>query len=394
MSLTSSAHDANNENDRLKAEAISAKAKQLNQIILKRIQAAITADPEISLSIESRRIFKEAVDEQISSRLASKNLKFANAPTEEQDFCTRLVARTRNAEIMHALSDETRKVLSSYMEPDSGSELIGASLVTSLSRMILSCEKLWEDPSRGVVLKCNPRLVAKIIQGNDDYTEYTSLKYLEEHAPDIPAPRPHGLVKFSSARIMFMTYFPSTTLESAWPNLTHENKLLIQHQLNDIFLKLRALTSTGVEHVLGGVSGEGVKDLRRDGHKTRETISTVAAFEEFQFSIPPHNTSSSVNFLRSLLPPASSTVVFTHGDVRTANIMVDVDETGIYHVTGIIDWETSGFYPEYFESSKILYIFRLYQEEDWWQYLPPCIAPAQNPERWLVDRLWDMICYA
>ncbi|TVY44432.1 hypothetical protein LOCC1_G003267 [Lachnellula occidentalis] len=395
MSPTSSAHDTNIENDGLKAEATSTNA-ELNQIILKHIQAAITADPDIFLYKEMQRILKEADDEQIRSRAALrvKNPKFANYPTEKPNYCARLVARTHNAEIMYALSDETKQVLSSYLEPDSGSELIGASLVTSLSRMILSCEKLWEGPTRGVVLKCNPRLVAKIIQGNDDYTEYTSIQYLQEHAPDIPAPRPHGLVKFGSARIMFMTYFPSTTLESAWPNLTHENKLLIQDQLNDIFLKLRALTSTSVEHRLGGVNGEGVKDLRRDGHESREPISTVAAFEEFQFSIPPHNTSSYIAFLRSLLPPASSTVVFTHGDVRTANIMVDVDQTERYHVTGIIDWEISGFYPEYFESSKILYIFRMYKEEDWWKYLPPCIAPAKNAERWLIDRMWDTICYA
>ncbi|TVY50381.1 hypothetical protein LCER1_G007878 [Lachnellula cervina] len=392
-----SGSDTDNENVRLKAEATSANAK-LNQIILKRMQAAITADPGISLRRESQRIFKEAVDEQKSSMPRVKNPKFANAPTgPEPGYCDRLVARTHNAEIMYALSDETRKVLSSYMEPDSRSKLVEASLVTLLSRMILSCEKLWEGlaGTRGVVLKCNPRLAAKIIQGNDDYTEYTSLQYLEEHAPDIPVPRPHGLVKFGSARIIFMTYFPSTTLESAWPNLTHENKLLIQHQLNDIFLKLRALTSTGAEHILGGVNGEGVQDLRRDGHKTRETISTVAAFEDFQFSIAPHNISSYIKFLRSLLPPASSTVVFTHGDVRTANIIVDIDQFGGYYVTGIIDWETSGFYPEYFESSKILYLFRLYNcKEDWWQYLPPCIAPAKNPERWLIDRIWDEFVYA
>ncbi|TVY31713.1 hypothetical protein LSUB1_G008918 [Lachnellula subtilissima] len=393
MSPTSSAYNTNNENDGLKPEATSAKAK-FNQIVLNRIQAAITADPEIPLRREVQRILKEVVDKQRSLMPSLKNPKFVNAPTQPRNFCADLVARTSNAEIIYALSDETRKVLSSYMEPDSGSELIGASIIPPLSRMILSCEKLWEVPTRGVVLKCNSRLVAKIIQGNDDYTEYTSIQYLEEHAPDIPAPRPHGLIKFGSARVMFMTYFPSITLESAWPTLTHENKLLIQQQLNDIFLKLRALTSPGVKHILGGVNGEGVEDLRRDGHKTRETISTVAAFEDFQFSIPPHNTSSFIKFLRSLLPPASSTVVFSHGDVRTANIMVDIDQTGRYHVIGIIDWETSGFYPEYFESSKILYLFRLYKEEDWWQYLPPCIAPAKNPERWLIDRIWDMIVYA
>lgn len=39
--------------------------------------------------------------------------------------------------------------------------------------------------------------------------------------------------------------------------------------------------------------------------------------------------------------------VFTHGDIGTDNIMVkqDPDSSGQYIVTGIIDWEASGFYP-------------------------------------------------
>jgi aminoglycoside phosphotransferase (APT) family kinase protein len=167
----------------------------------------------------------------------------------------------------------------------------------------------------------------------------------------------------------------------------HKDKISIQKQLNDIFIKLWSLTGDG--HILGGVNSEGVKDHYCENHMTREIISTVAQFEDFQFSIPPYNSSSWVKFLCSLLPPALSTTVFTHGDVRPANIMVDINETGKYLVTGIINWETSGFYPDYFEPAKILYLFTIHQESDWWQYLPPCIAPARNPERWLVSRLWD-----
>jgi hypothetical protein len=32
--------------------------------------------------------------------------------------------------------------------------------------------------------------------GNRDYTEYTSMEFLAERAPDIPAPRPYGLIAF------------------------------------------------------------------------------------------------------------------------------------------------------------------------------------------------------
>lgn len=273
------------------------------------------------------------------------------------------------------------------IDPEFGSELIGSSLVSVLSQMILSCERLWEFPTRGVVLKCNANLIGKTIRGNYDYMEYTAIQYLAEYAPEIPSPRPHGLVKFDSVRIMFMTYFPSLTLESAWPNLMHEDKISIQKQLDDTFIKFRSLTGDG--RFLGRVNGEGVKDHHGEDHMTREIISTVAEFEDFQFSIPPYDGSSWVKFLRSLLPPALSTTVFTHGDVRPANIMVDINETGKCLVTGIIDWETSRFCLDYFETAKILYLFTIHQESDWWQYLPPCIAPARNPERWLVSRLWD-----
>ena len=308
-------------------------------------------------------------------------------PRGPPNFCADLVASARNAEIIYPLSGETKQFLSSCMEPEFDSDLIGSSLVTSLSRMILKSEKLWELPIRGVVLKCNTNLIAKIIGGNDDYTEYESIRYLAEYGPDIPAPRPHGFVKFDAVRIMFMTYFPSMTLESAWPKLTHEDKTSIQKQLDDIFIKLRSVTNHG--QFLGGVNRGCAKDDHRYSHATHETISTIAQFEDFQFSIPPHNKSSWVKFLRSLLPPASSTTVFTHGDVRTANIMVDIDETGKYVVTGIIDWETSGFYPDYFEAEKTLYLFSSIAESDWWQYLPPCIDPAGHPVRWLVGRYWD-----
>lgn len=82
---------------------------------------------------------------------------------------------------------------------------------------------------RGVVLKC--KIVAKIIMGNGDYTEYTSLQFLSSNAPTIPVPRPHGLIKFSDVRIMLMSYIPSTTLEAIWPNITYDNQAVIQQDL-------------------------------------------------------------------------------------------------------------------------------------------------------------------
>lgn len=83
--------------------------------------------------------------------------------------------------------------------------------------------------------------------------------------------------------------------------------------------------------------------------------------------------------------------VFTHGDVRTANIMVEKDaESNHYTVTGIIDWEDSGFYPAYHESTVITQNLSPIEDDDWYLYLPQSISPSEFPIRWLVDRLWSI----
>jgi hypothetical protein len=78
-------------------------------------------------------------------------------------------------------------------------------------------------------------------------------------------------------------------------------------------------------------------------------------FEEFIFSSPTTGTPVYTWFLKSFIPSDDDTpepkCVFTHSDFRPANIRV-VEEAGRLVVSGIIDWEFSGFYPDYWECLK------------------------------------------
>lgn len=56
-------------------------------------------------------------------------------------------------------------------------------------------------------------LLQRLNERWEDFTEYTSLTYLEKHAPDVPVPRPHGVLEMSDFFVIFMTYSPSMTLE-------------------------------------------------------------------------------------------------------------------------------------------------------------------------------------
>jgi hypothetical protein len=69
--------------------------------------------------------------------------------------------------------------------------------------------------------------------------------------------------------------------------------------------------------------------------------------------------------------------------------MVDKDEKGSWKVVDVIDWEASGFYPDYWESVKMTNNLWPGDRFDWYLYLPESVSPKQYPVQWLVDRLWD-----
>jgi aminoglycoside phosphotransferase (APT) family kinase protein len=59
----------------------------------------------------------------------------------------------------------------------------------------------------------------------------------------------------------------------------------------------------------------------------------------------------------------------THSDIRPDNILVLVTDQGKIKVTGLVDWELSGAYPEYWEFVKALAGVNC-DTSDWFSYLP------------------------
>ncbi|GBF62862.1 hypothetical protein TMEN_5453 [Trichophyton mentagrophytes] len=320
---------------------------KINLRTLNELHDAFRHDPEVNL----RSAFPTNYTRRITMATGSPDLSPAEKRTSERnspEFRTRLdLAKT--ASVIFPLSEKVTSLLAQSGESGhSGPGDAAHSLLLSLKKLLWESTKLWENPVRGMVVKCNEDIVAKVITGNKDYTEYTSLKFLAKQAPDVPAPRPHGLIAFGPFR-------------------------------DDGYM-------------LGGVSGEGVKELRVDECALFKGITAAIKFNDLQFSARHHGSSTYVEFLRSFLKNDHSTSmhgsVFTHGDIRTDNIMVKQDPNGRYIVTGLIDWEYSGFYPEYYECTGLTRTLSLVDENDWYLYLPESVSPTQFPVRWLVDRLW------
>lgn len=64
-----------------------------------------------------------------------------------------------------------------------------------------------------------------------------------------------------------------------------------------------------------------------------------------------------------------------------------LDDNNKYVLSGILDWEYSGFYPDYYESVRCTNCLGPYEEDDWYLFLPECVSPKFYAQRWLLDRV-------
>ena len=288
------------------------------------------------------------------------------------------------------LADSVRELVKSKMTSINTSTIIEteARFFTALIALIQDAEvvSLGPVPSRRMVVKCGSNTIAKAVWGAEEFTEYTTLQYFLEHRPSIPAPRPLGLLRMGRVSILFTSHLPGTTLETVWTDLAADQKTSVRDQLDAIFRDLRTMQ---LPHgmPLGGVAGEGCKDQRRHLRRSTVPILSVEDFESFQFSDPKYGSTMFIDFLRAFTRD-SYQVVFTHGDLRPDNVIVEVTEGNRCFITGLIDWEDSGFYPEYYEPTKITNCLSTNEERDWFCFLPPCVSPHSYPGEWLRDYVW------
>lgn len=289
--------------------------------------------------------------------------------------------------VIFPLSDSVNDMLAIKERPPIGPQSEETRL--AFARMIRRGEVLYKygNGSDRMVVKCGPDVVVKIA-ATEDHVEFTNLQYLNRHCPEIPAPKPLGLVTLGATFYMLTSFIPGITIREAWKDMQHDQKLHFRDHLNELLLKMRSLPHPD-DMPLGGVSSGFCKDTRRQTRLSKSPIKDSASFEDFQFSNPHYGGPVYIEILRRFSPPHPQKIVFTHGDLNTGNIMVQLGENGQYQVTGLIDWDGGGFYPEFFESTKVTSLMSPVEKDDWFLFLPPCISPQRYPILWLRDRLWD-----
>ncbi|TFY81539.1 hypothetical protein EWM64_g2469 [Hericium alpestre] len=191
-------------------------------------------------------------------------------------------------------------------------------------------------------------------------SEAAAMRYIAKHT-SIPVPRVYGMwTENESEGSLLMGRCPGKQLRLVWGKLTDAQRQRIREQLRDYLAQLRALPPPRPGWI-GSASGGPCYDQRLS-YDPFGPFPDEAEFNHWRVSLLDRMAEASskiairVQEMRSSLRNDHA-VVFTHGDLASDNIVVEVvgDGPNDARVSGLIDWGQSGWRPEYWEYVKSLH---------------------------------------
>lgn len=212
----------------------------------------------------------------------------------------------------------------------------------------------------------------------------------------------------TSTNYIVMEYIEGQNLATIWETLSSSEKGDITATLARYFTELRQLPSPkyfgalGKRPLLGGMFWTSKRNPAINGPFDKESELNEAFVLKYSVDYTVGSETQSfhkANFYRRVLsnvfqnhPPK-----FTHGDFQRKNVMVkrrDSDHSGgcdvpMYEVT-LIDWETSGWLPSYWDYSMAALSTRW--DDDWGGYLVKVLEPFDCELPWvqmLFLELWS-----
>ncbi|KIW86585.1 uncharacterized protein Z519_12816 [Cladophialophora bantiana CBS 173.52] len=203
-----------------------------------------------------------------------------------------------------------------------------------------------------------------------------------------PIPLVYALYEEKGNAYLLMQYVSGQTLESLWPSLQPCERRVILSKLRGILDDMRSLPSPSPPFY-GSVDRGPLPyflfwtpDPQKEvnGPFENETEFCLGLVEKLrQIHIDNHQHMSRVEWLQKHLPRSLTGhhPTFTHGDIQKKNIMVERTSTRILgnedFSLAILDWEDSGWYPDYFE--YFLCYTGFSWDDDWPQMIELCLDP-------------------
>lgn len=198
----------------------------------------------------------------------------------------------------------------------------------------------------------------QILKLKCDPAEVQAMEYIRQHT-SIPVPKVFKIYKQKGvdSEGIIMQYVGGETLEAAWPKMTKATKQAVVKEVAGYVEQMRQLVppkagmvgsislGAGYDHRFGEYRF-GPFDKMEDFHVYARRDDPLDAWNHEKNVVQVHSKSDAY------------AAKFTHGDLVPSNIIV---KNG--RIAAIIDWETAGWFPEYWEYTKLRHQWRPYREE-------------------------------
>ncbi|KAH0357614.1 kinase-like protein, partial [Aureobasidium melanogenum] len=177
-----------------------------------------------------------------------------------------------------------------------------------------------------------------------DIVEAQTMLFIAKHT-SIPVPKICFAFTHEGCTYVLMERIHGQSASKGWVHRSDASKHEILESLKKMVLDMRSLTPQS--NAICSVSGGSLYDLRIPSMDLRfGPFKNVQEFHDHLRNNIQAQSNACDEFLRliGLHSQDWGSPTFTHGDLSSLNILVRGDS-----IVGIIDWETAGWYPPYWE---------------------------------------------
>lgn len=186
--------------------------------------------------------------------------------------------------------------------------------------------------------------------------EAGNLRFLKQHT-NLPVPTVMKDWSEDSRHFIVNEKLAGQTLNIAWPRLSPDERRRIAKQTADYITELRKLHSPRIQSLTGEPVYSTFLFLAGPTAPHGPFSSDQELWAELDKALV--NVPKKARQRLQKMMPAATPYTFTHGDLTNVNIMVDQG-----NLTGIVDWETGGYFPV------------------WWEFTSASVGLGQEDKEW------------